>query len=45
MSNDKYVIKTEDLTKKFGDFEAGDNYTLKDEFTFIKMDKGWELIE
>jgi len=33
------------MATKFGDFEAGDNYTLKDEFTFIKMDKGWELIE
>ncbi len=33
------------MAAKFGDFEAGDSFTLEDEFTFIKMDKGWELIE
>lgn len=30
---------------QFGQFEAGDSFELEEEFKFIKMDKGWELVE
>lgn len=34
-----------DMAGKYGQWEAGDRFTSKEEFSFIKMDKGWELTE
>lgn len=33
------------MATKYGQWEAGDRFTSKEEFNFIKMDKGWELTE